>query len=320
MAIIIFGKQMAMIKNQLKKIINEKFNNKDFNNVINFNAKNNTVLEIVDECEQQSLGFDDKIVVVEDAYFLSNARTKINESFKSDMKRMVNYLDSENPSCELIFVLPEEKINKKNEIYDIVLKKGRIIELKDVTKQEWPIYIAKYFEKRNISISKDAINELALRCNGDLSTFLNESAKLILYKGNNIKYEDIKKIVTKPLEENAFEILNNLLIENKNEALSTFRDLRINSVEPISLITMITTSLVFYDMVYLLKEKGLNSYSIASKLNANPYRVSITLKNLDNINYDRIKRAFDSLYLLDKQIKHGEVDRFYAFEMFILNF
>jgi len=313
MIYLLFGKQSLMIKNNEKKII-ASFSNEEIDK-IKINYDESSIEEIIEECNQFSLISEKKVVVVKNA-----SNIFLDKGDKKEYKELINYIKNENELTLLIFEVNEDNINDNNKIV-VALKENnkKIVKLKDLSKEDWVLYVRKYFEKRGVTIEEEAINEIAIRSDEDLNVFTNEVNKLLLYKQNFITLKDVKKIFTKPLEENAFDLLNALLKNDKSLAFSIYKDLRVNNFEVISLISLLTTSLLFYDEVgYLLKEK--KPYEIATILNANQYRVKITCETLVKIGQDRIKKALEELYLLDKQIKHSEIDRFYGFELFLINF
>lgn len=320
MAILLFGNQNLMIKKQLKKIVNDIFQGEEAN-TIEFNGYENSLDEVRNECEQLSLICDKKVVIVKDAYYLSSEKPTKKILVDNNETNIIKYLDNENELTTLIFILNSSKINQKSNIFKKIKEKGKIYELKDVSKEEWPLFVKKYFESRKISIEQKAIDEIVLRSQNDLNIFNNEVNKLILYKMNDIKYEDVDKIFTKPLEDNAFEFVNALLSDDKEKAYKIYKELRITSgIEPVILMNLITSQLIFYDLVYSLDKENYSESKIASKLDSHPYRVKMTLRNLRSVDGLKIKKALNDLFILDKKIKHNEVDRFYNFELFILNF
>ncbi len=320
MALLLFGNQNLMIKKQLKKIVKDIFNDEEIN-LVEFNGYENSLDEIKNECDQFSLISNKKVVVVKDAYYLSSEKPTKKIAVNNDETNILKYLDDENSLTTLIFIVNTSKINQKSNLYKKIKEKGKIYELKDVSKEEWPLFVKKYFESKNITIEQKAIDEIVIRSQNDLNVFNNEVSKLILYKMNNITYEDVDKIFTKPLEDNAFEFVNALLSDNKEKAYSIYKELRVtNGIEPVILMNLIANQLIFYDLVYTLDKANYSENKIAAKLDAHPYRVKMTLKNLRSFNGGKIKKALNDLYILDKRIKHNEVDRFYNFELFILNF
>lgn len=320
MALLLFGNQNLMIKKQLKKIVKDIFGDEEIN-LVEFNGYENSLDEIKNECDQFSLISDKKVVVVKDAYYLSSEKPTKKIAVNNDETNILKYLDDENSLTTLIFIVNTSKINQKSNLYKKIKEKGKIYELKDVSKEEWPLFVKKYFESKNITIEQKAIDEIVIRSQNDLNVFNNEVSKLILYKMNNITYEDVDKIFTKPLEDNAFEFVNALLSDNKEKGYSIYKELRVtNGIEPVILMNLIANQLIFYDLVYTLDKANYSENKIAVKLDAHPYRVKMTLKNLKSFNGGKIKKALNDLYTLDKRIKHNEVDRFYNFELFILNF
>lgn len=318
MAIIVFGAQTMMVEKQINKYIKESFLNLDKVDIIRINSSSLTEGNLIDECSQLSFTADGKVIILENCNLLTRERTKDKFVYTDEF---IKYLENENPYVKLVFsCVYDKKIDSSNKIYKIVNKKGKIFECKDLKENEWPFYIQKFFEKRSVKISKDAINELSKRCSGDLNIFFKETEKLLLYKMNNIEIDDIEEIVTKPLSNNVFDLLDFLLHDKINKAIDLYRDLQLAKIEPVVLISILSNSLFFLDKVLYLNNIGLNYSAIASKLKSNPYRVKITLDQFRYVKKEKISRNIDNLYFLDKQIKHSEIDRFYGFEMFLLNF
>ena len=314
----VYGSLKTRVKKQVSIIIDSIFKDEE-KNVVELDFNECDIFSLIEECNSFSLTSLSKVVVLYKSYFLSTERSKKKLS-KDEKEQLLNYFNNQNEDSTLIFVLDSSKVNNKDEIFKFILENGKVVEIKDIQKNEWPLYIETFFKKKNIKISKDALNELTSRINCDYDTFLNEIQKLLLYKNNDITLEDVKTIITKPLEENSFELVNNLLYGNKNKVLSIYQDFKVLNVQPVKLINLLTTSLSFLDKVYLLKKDGNSENDIIKILNANPFQVKIALRNLRNIEYKKIKKAFSDLYLLDYKIKHSEVDPIYAFELFLINF
>jgi DNA polymerase III delta subunit len=317
MAYIIFGLQEAMVKSQVKRLIKEFFNSNE-ESIIRLSGRTNTVQNAVDECNQLSLSSSKKAVVYEGASFLANLRSMRND--QNDYDYLLQYLKDENNDALLIFTLIEKSVNRNNPIVKEITSNGKVFEMKSPTSRDRPLLVRNYFFKRNVKISDDAIEEIVARCNGDLTTFKNEREKLLIYKQNDISLKDVQDIVSKPLETDNFEFLNCLLSGDKPGALKIYRDLVTLGVEPVMLISLLTTSLIFIDEVTYLKNDGLSDDSIAQRLGATIYRVFASERNLKSNGNAKIKKALHELYNLDRAIKRSEVDRFLGFEKFVIDF
>ena len=181
--------------------------------------------------------------------------------------------------------------------------------------------MAHYFKEKwpNVTIDNDAIQELARRTEGDYASLFNNGSKLALYT-DHIRFDDVTLMVTRPLEENSF-LLFNYLIDNKNiEAVSLYRDLKSSNVEPVTLISMIANQFRLLNRVSYHNKKRYDNDQIAQELNINPIRAKILRKNSMVISQKAINQTLEDLYQLDLNIKSGLVDRFYSFELFLINF
>lgn len=311
---ILYGEQYPMIKKRLGKILKERLVDVDDFNVVKFEYSLDKVDEIIDEASMLPLGYDSKAVVIDNASFLEN------KGNKEASEKFASLIENSSDSIDVIFILRNENLDDKNPVTKLIKEKGAIFQFLNLKKEEWPKYIAKYFKEKNVEIEPRAIDELALRVDGDLMRFINEADKLCLYK-DHLTLTDITLMVNKPLEDDAFQITNALYRGDNATALSIFRDIRLlgsNSTD--GLIPMLGSQFRFASQVMFLSSRGLDKSEIAKELNANEWRVKITLGNCKYLSRRQIAHALDDLYYLDYQIKSGQINRFYGLELFLINF
>lgn len=323
MIYLISGKQNIRLKSQMKSIVKKSLGEIDAINFVKHDATLTVVQEIVDDANYLPLGYDHKAVVVDNPYFLLKEKGKNKIESEQNYQELIDYINHPDESCDLIFLVntTDNEINKKSEIYQAIEKNGQIIALSEPKENEWQQVVAHYFKEKwpNVVIDNDAIQELARRTEGDYASLFNNGSKLALYT-EHIRYDDVTLMVTRPLEENAF-LLFNYLIDNKNmEAVALYRDLKSNNVEPVTLISMIANQFRLLNRVSYLSKKRYENDSIAQELNINPIRAKILRKNSMVISQKAINRTLEDLYQLDLNIKSGLVDRFYSFELFLINF
>ena len=320
MIYLIYGTQPVKIKNRIKKVIKEFFGNEevDHNSIYDLDLDTDTIFNVLDEINQFSLTSPKKIINVKNAkIFESQLKNKFS---KKEIDEIINCLSNIDVDTCLIFSLNASKVSTTNEIYKIINKDGKIFQFKEITKEEWPSVAKDYFSKRGITLDDETIEELVNRTNLDVSFFINEAEKLILYKGNQISLQDIKDLVPNSLETDSFKVLNALLEGNKSQALKVYNDLRIKNIEVITLIYMITSSLIYALNVKNLQKMGKSNDEIAKETGSSPGRVFITNRNFKKYSIDFLLNTISKLNELDRKIKHSEIDRFYGFELFILNF
>lgn len=308
-----------MIKNRLSKIIKERLEFVDSLNLVKFDMPQTLIQEVVLEASYMPLGYNHKLIVLEDCTFLSVLKTKSKKD-ENDFGLFVKYLKHPNEDCDLVLTLNEETIDQKNDIYKIILENGKVFQLMNVNKKDWNAYIYKYFKDNlGIEIDSDAVNELSLRVNGDLNTFINEANKLALFS-DHIRYEDVCQLVNKPLEENAFDLFNYLMNKNNGKAISLYKDLLVNGVEPVTLVSMLSNQFRLLWQIAYLNSLNFSSIEIADKLSIKEIRVKILKRYMYNMSMADLMSTLDELYDLDFKIKSGQIDRFIGFELFLINF
>lgn len=311
---ILYGELYPMIRKHLNKILKERLGEPDDFNVVKIDFEESSIDEVIYESSSLPLGYDKKAVVVDNANFL------LKDANEDDVKRIIELLKNSNDDINLIFILKNEKIDKKGDIFNFIKENGQVFEFLNIEKEQWPVYIKKYFKSKNIDINDDAVEELSNRIDGDLTRFLNEAEKLSLYK-NPITLSDVILMVSKPLEDDAFQISNALFRGENSLALSIYRDLQLLGQKFVdALIPMLASQFRFISEVCFLDSKGLDKDEIAAQLEVNPVRVKIALKNARNISRKQIAKVLNDLYNLDLQIKSGLIDRSYGFELFLINF
>ena len=303
-----------MIKKRLDKLLKERLGEVDDFNVARYDLDNVDLIDALDDANTLPLGYDRKAVIFDNVSFLNKGAKK------EVVDRIVELVSTPNDAIDLFFINKSDSIDDKSPIVKIIKEDGEIFNFVDLKKEDWPVYASKYFTERNVTITNDALNELVKRVDGDLNRFINEANKLALYK-NNLNLIDITMMVAKPLEDDAFQMCNALLRGDNATALSIYRDLKmLGSRATDALIPLLSNQFRFMSMVFYLYKKGLDVNEIMSELGANYYRVKIALDNRKTLSMSDISHALDELYYLDLNIKSGQVDRFYGFELFLISF
>ena len=314
----IYGDEQVLIDKRILELKKAFFKDTKIEEQVisRFDYKNDGLSSFLKEFEQLSFGFlNKKIYIISNSSFLTTESTfkkemKINES---KIINVLNDLRKDNDNL-VIFTSNDLKI-LSNKIIDI-FSKDNIISFCKINKNAWPQLVKNNFIKKGFKISDDAINEIILRCNYDLSIFQNEGTKLCLYsEDKNITLEKVKEIVSYNPNDSVFALTNAILEKNPVKIFNAYNDLKLLGEEPVVLIKLLSTNLIFLDQVLYLKDLNKDYISIANILNQNKYRVKITLES--KLKRSSVKKMLNDLMLLDKDIKLGNVDRFIGFELFL---
>lgn len=325
MVYFIYGNQTSTIKSYIKKIAKEALPIIDEMNFVKFDGNNTLIQDFIDEANYVPLGYDNKVVAVENCYFLQKKKPRNKIESDQDYKTLFNYLRHPNEMADLILCVPTNDIDKTSELAKLIQEVAKTIEVKDPDQKTWNQYVNEKVmgiinKNPGYRIDRDALEELTVRTAGDIPLFKNSITKLFLYT-DHIKYEDVCLLVTKPLEDNVYQMFNYLLNDKNELAVQLFRDLKVTNTEPVSLISTLAGQFRLLNQVIFLSKKGLNNDEIASALSIKPIRVQILKRNTYSISEKAIHKALLDLFDLDLQIKSGQVfDRYYAFELFLINF
>ena len=317
MLYLIYGNQPFTIQHRFKSIAKEVLGTPDEMNYVKLDATEVSLQAIIDEATLTPLGYDSKVVVVENCNFLVKETKTLKES--KEYKEFLSYLKNIDEMTTLILTVYESDIDKKGSVINIVNEVGKVLCLGQVSEDQWLDYVYSLIKKSGAEIDKDAASELARRTGGDVALLRNTVNKLILYTPH-ITYADINLMVVKPLEENVFLIYNNLISKKEDFAIKIYRDLVEQNIEPVRIISTLANQFrLLHEVKYLVSQR-MNNKDIADTLKIKEARAAVIARQVYSIDEKKIRRTLDELFNLDYQIKSGQVDRYYALEMFLIKF
>ncbi|EOC99286.1 DNA polymerase III subunit delta [Caldisalinibacter kiritimatiensis] len=323
---ICFGKEIYL-KNWAVSEIKNKYVDKSFEtlNFVHLDGKETKVDDIINACETLPFMSSKKIVVVEDPLFLINSKAVS----KQDEKQLVNYMNNLNDTTCLIFIVNDEKIDKRKKIFKQIKSIGAVIEFDRVKGDELNKWIAKTFKKNNKKISKNNINYFIhnsgyIDSSSDKTLYdlENEIVKICNYIGDRIEVnrEDIDSILVKTLQNNIFKLVDCIGQKNTEDALSIFNEM-ILANEPVQLIFyMIARQFRLLLMAKLLEKKGYSVPNIAKKINTPNFVAKKVLTQSRNFSYKRLEEGLKKCLEIDENIKKGNIDSKLAIEILIVGF
>ena len=320
MIYLVYGEQFPLVSKRVKKLITSILpDGIDEFNYVRFNAKEVTVQEIAYECSLLPFG-DRKVIRVDNPYFLGSIKERISIEKDQEYKELVKYIENPNDMVDIIFVLESKSVNKKNEIYKLIEKHGKVLFEEGLSLDTLSQTGRIYFQRKGVDISEEALKLLLERTGDNVSQFIQEADKLVLYK-KTIGVDEVHEMVPIPLEQNAFIICDSLITNQINKAIKTYRDLLILKEEPVRLVALLATQFRLYAQIsYLYSIEKNNQEDIATLLKIHPYRVKLMCRNLVRISYFQLLNVIENLYQLDSKIKSMEIDPIIGLELFLVNF
>ncbi|HHW69201.1 MAG TPA: DNA polymerase III subunit delta [Tenericutes bacterium] len=307
MIYLFYGNNQFSIDNEIKKIIKE--NKIEEIDKVKYDLEQTNISNILDDALTTSLFENKKLIIVENSYIFTGVNSK--KEIDHNIDYLNTYLNSPSTDTILIFITNNEKIDERKKITKSIKKNYIIKEFNNNNSNE---YIMNY------NIDKETFNYLKNYVGNDNYVIENELKKITLYKNDNSKItkEDINKISSKNIDIDLFSFIDKIIMKNKKEALLIYNELKKYNEEPIKLIVMVANQIrIMYQSKELLK-RGYTEKNISETLNIHPYRVKLAIEKSytydSKILLDYLKKLAD----MDENIKKGLIDKYSAFELFII--
>lgn len=303
-----------LLKSTLNQIINEALPFKDELNCIDVDFENTSLDEIIDQLQTPSFNSEKKVVIAKNPYFFSDEKKKL--PFENNLKLLDEYLQNPNQDSIFVIICSQQYYLPKNKYFQLVKKYSQVQNLLFENQEDLKNYAITLKEKLGLSFDADAFQLFLNRCT-NVSTLEREITKLSLY-GQDLDYESVDQLVSRPLEDNVFDLSNAILKKDKQKTMKLYDDLKKIKTEPIQLIALLAKQFRFLLQVKILKNEKYSNEQIANELNAHPYRVKIALDNCRQFSLKEIKTKLLKLADLDLSIKKGLKDRYIDFEIFLM--
>lgn len=313
-----------MVRGALSKILKDVLPDRNTLNYVTLDMTESSLSDLAAECSFLPLGESKKCVVADDCSFLlvgsGSGKGRSRKKVDTGSQAFLEYLAAPDDSILLFLLCYGEELDQKSELF-LALKAAHATfsPVAVFTPGQWSTFIPRFFEKRGYSIDSMAISELSNRIAGDYALFLSEAQKLIAYcqESKKVETEDIRALVAEPLEEDSFHLSNALLAGDNRKAIRTYRDLKMKSVDEVSLIRLLGNQFRFLNEVRYLRDKGIPSEEIARLLFASSGRVNASLNNLRRMGDETLNKGLESLYQCELSIMTGKMTQELAFTLFL---
>ena len=317
--VIYSASQKGSLKREAKKITKEALKEINEFNYASFDAKETSLREIVNACLEVPMLENKKVVVVDDAYFLTGGKGKDKINTEKDYQLLEKYINKPIPETDLILLVESDKLDSRGKLTKLLNEKAKVTPIAPMKAYDWEKFVGQICEKNNINIDYLAKKELASRTLNDRDRLANELDKLSLYT-SKISLNDVLTLVNKPLEESAYELTNALLKGDITNALMTYNDLtKSKKIDPVTLFIMLANQFRFIYQVNYLHDQGKRISEIMEMLAAKEFRVKMAYQNGKSFK-NSLPKILDDLYEIDSKIKSSQIDNGLAAELFIVNF
>lgn len=310
---LIFGEENYLINEKIKDI--KKSIKVEDDNVISYDLTNDSISSVLVEASTVSMFSDKKLIICDNSLFLT-ANKSLSEE---ELKDLTNYLENSFEDVYILFIVREEKVDSRKKITKLINKISKVFDCNKIDSYKLNSYVGDYIRDKGYSISSSSVELIISKVGYELSNIIKELDKMFIYKGEDKKItkEDIEDVITNNLEKNIFELTNAIVNREKNKVIKIYNELIKSGEDPIKLIVTLSNQFRLILQVKLMRNGGYSEKEIVTILKEHPYRINIAMKSLYDEN--TLKDILLRLSNLDYEIVTGKTDKFFGFEMFLLN-
>lgn len=327
---LIEGSSSYLTKKIKNKFINLIPQSERSTNCVSFNMESTPLTHLL--ADLQSIPFLGKyhLTMISNPYFLTSKRDKfltktVKDSRKHksrDQKHFIKYLKNPVPSTILVIFAPYNKLDRRRKLNKILLKQAQVIDLNTLSAGNIEQYIGNYISDHGYRINNNDLTILINRTNGDLSKLMVDLSKLFIYCNQNkiIDFRSIKALVPKSLDQNVFDLVNEVMNSNSGKALKLYHDLLIEGNQPLQLHALLVSQFRTMLQTKILADQGSNQWTIGKILRQNPYRIKYILRDIQGFSVDQLANAYSALFNNERALKSGNKSPMLLLSLFMVRY
>ncbi len=278
----------------------------DDTELVEYILEPNNVLNLVNEINSIDIFGTKKTYLIHGANFFQI------KSHKFKKKELELLLEAIKNSQDSIIIALTKALNFKN-VHVNAFTDRNYIDISD-EKKVADYFINEFIATEQIIIDQQNLELLKYNLDHNYLLIKQELLKLANYTNfSPILREHIEHFGVKTIEANAFDLLAYLLNNYIKQAHNLFNDIINDGNNPVSILALLSIQVRFSYQVKMLSDTH-SASEIASMLKANPYRVKITLKNLNRISIHQITKLYLNCANIDYLIKSGKLNQELVFD------
>lgn len=306
---LIYGNDYSLVKKEIDNITN------GIDDIVKYDLSLSKVDELLDDALCISLFGDKKVLIGENALFLTTSQSNVNHN----LNYLENYLFDNKHDNIVILTIISDKLDERKKIVKLLKEKTNVIYKKNINEKDLPLFVVNEFKNEGYDIDYKTANYFVDFIGKNVDILLSEIKKMIVYKESDkkISKEDIDDISSKGFNDNVFDLCDGIIKKNFKKIFDCYNDLMVLKEEPIKIISLIGNQFILVYQSKLLDKKGKAQKDIADILKVHPYRIKLALET-DYMIYE-LEDILKKLHNLDYEIKSGKIDKEIGLQNFLLH-
>ncbi len=325
MNVLLYGSEPFLINKTLHELLKNRVGEVTQMNTIyyDFTSPSFSMTSFLEEADTMSFFSQHKVMILQNCVFLTRAaKEKDKNKSDADILKLMNYLAKPHDQTTLILMYDDDNLDTVKLVYKRIKETCEVIHINKLNPDQFRSFLLELIKERQLKVTQEAFNELIKRLDDNMSVAIHECDKLQLYS-QNITYDDVVALVSRPLDSEAFHLVNAILDKRLAEALSIWNDMIVLNMDALAFIGLIASQLRILYQVSSLKDAGKHREEIINDLSVgstqmNVYRVSRLLNLAKMTSSRRLLKVLNALAEYDQKSKTGLVDKRFGFELFLI--
>jgi len=293
--------------------------NIDDASVIRFDLLETAVEEVIEEADTLPFLEDHKLIIANNAFFLSGQDKKRNE-VEHNLGTLESWLDNPSPTATVVFIAPFEKLDGRKRISKKMKELATVVEATRLEGKDLFVWVQNEVKSNGSFITPETAQFLVGVAGDNLLKLSSEIEKMSTYLGSEgeITSDIIEMHVQRTPEMDVFRLTDSYVMGNTAKTVLIYHDLLRNGEEPIMLTSLVAGHIRLMIHVQTLKRKGYQQHQIAKTLQVHPYRVKLMMENRNIPSQSRLLLILNKLADIDYKLKSTSGKRERLLELFFM--
>lgn len=278
-----------------------------------YDMRESEIQSAIDEARTLDLFADKKILILKDCYFLTGEQAK--SKLEHNMDSLLAYINKQNPSTSILFLVNNEKLDKRKKVVKELVKASKTHEAKPLRNvQSWLQTRAKLEGKQLTPLAATFMQQ---QLGTDLFLLDNELKKLsVAYPDTEeLDVSHLEEILSRSLENDVFKLIDRIA-NRQASSLEIIHDLYQLGEDPIKILLLIARQ---FRIMHQVKAVAMEGKRPRDVIKMNPYVLSIAEEQAEMYSIEEIHARLAECAELDVAMKRGQVEKGIALETTILS-
>lgn len=277
-------------------------------NLIMLDGRNLSREEASDAIESYPMMSEKKLVIVRDSGIFKKPKEDDAAFWTEEIKNLPDY-------CILLFI--EDDVDKRSATYKAIAKNGTATEFAFLKPYELTAWVQAEVLKAKKKMSKNAIEYFVSVCQEGLINLSNELDKLLSACEDEISEGDVKRVVSKSLSVQIFDLSDCIMEKNSDRAFEILSDLKTKRESAFTIIYLLNSAFDKMLLSKLMLSEGATTGEIEKRLSLPPFIAKKYYNGARGFSEEflvgRVKRVPE----IDLAIKQGKISDWDALYEFV---